>query len=77
MSTVRSFLDGLDRRLRFAALVVLGFVMVTAVDLVISPDTVWTALRLATVATIACVAGRAFRVGTWPWRSPGDDEDPT
>lgn len=77
MRGLRSLLDGLDPRVRFALLVAFGFVIITAVDLVISPDTVGAALRLATVATLVCVAGRAFQVGTWPWRSPGADQDPS
>lgn len=75
MNAIRSALDGLDPRVRYATLVVLGFVLIAVLDYVVFRDTALGALRLAGVVMAASVVVRAFQVRTWPWRSPGDDEE--
>ncbi len=74
-SAARSALDGLDPRVRYAIRVVLGFILVAVLNYVVFRYTVPESLLVTGVITVASVAIRAFQVRTWPWRSPGDDQE--
>ncbi len=63
MNAIRSALDGLDPRVRYATLVVLGFVLIAVLDYVVFRDTALGALRLAGVVMAASVVVRASRCG--------------
>ncbi len=76
MNAIRTALDGLDPRVRFATVTVLGFILIGIIDYLIFRDTASGALRVALVAAVAGVAYRSFQLRTWPWRSPGDDVEP-